>query len=55
MLAGIDETVIQNATPVAMWLYDLKGRRVTGNGKGVFIVKKLMSDGTIRTEKVLKK
>ena len=55
VLAGIDETVVQNAAPVAMWLYDLNGRRVTGNGKGVFIVKKLMSDGTIRTEKVLKK
>ena len=55
VLAGIDETVVQTATPKAMWLYDLKGRQVTGNAKGIIIVKKLMSDGTIRTEKVVKK
>jgi len=55
LMAGIDETVASDATPKAMWLYDLNGRRINQAAKGVTIVKKLMSDGTIRTEKVLVK
>ena len=36
-------------------LYDLNGRRITSARQGVVIVKKYMSDGTVRTEKVVKK
>jgi len=38
----------------ALELYDLNGRRVTKAQKGLTIVKKLMSDGTIKTQKVVK-
>ena len=36
-------------------LYDLNGRRIIAAQKGVQIVKKYMSDGTVRIEKVIKK
>jgi hypothetical protein len=36
-------------------LYDLNGRRITTARKGVQLVKKHMSDGTVRTEKVVRK
>ena len=36
-------------------LYDLNGRRIFSAQKGVQIVKKYMSDGTVRIEKVIKK
>lgn len=36
-------------------LYDLNGRRIGEAQKGIQIVKKYMSDGTIRVEKVVKK
>ena len=39
----------------AVALYDLNGRRIMTAQKGVQIVKKYMSDGTVRTEKVVKK
>lgn len=35
-------------------LYDLNGRRITTARKGLVIVKKYMSDGTVKTEKVIK-
>jgi len=35
-------------------LYDLNGRRITTARKGLVIVKKYMSDGTVKTEKVVK-
>ena len=38
----------------ALQLYDLNGRRINKAQKGVVIVKKMMSDGTIRAEKVVK-
>ena len=36
-------------------LFDLNGQRISNGRKGVYIVKKQMSDGTVRTEKVIKK
>lgn len=48
-----------DAAPVAkvrgIALYDLNGRRIGEAQKGIQIVKKYMSDGTIRVEKVVKK
>lgn len=38
----------------AIELYDLNGQRIPVAKKGVVIVKKLMSDGTVKTEKVVK-
>ena len=35
-------------------LFDLNGRRITTARKGLVIVKKTMSDGTVKTEKVIK-
>ena len=51
----IDGNVIKPATVRAVELYDLNGRRLVTAGKGVMIVRKYMSDGTIRVEKVVKK
>lgn len=54
VLAGIDET--QRSVSVrAIQLFDLNGRRIDRGRSGVVIVKKLMSDGTVRTEKVVVK
>ena len=39
----------------AVELYDLNGRRILNAQKGVMIVRKYMSDGTIKVEKVVKK
>jgi len=39
----------------AIELYDLNGRRIITAQKGIQIVKKYMSDGTVRIEKVIKK
>ena len=38
----------------AVELYDLNGRRVSSARKGLVIVKKLMSDGSVKTGKVVK-
>ena len=38
----------------ALQLYDLNGRRINKAQKGVVIVKKMMSDGTVKAEKVVK-
>ena len=38
----------------AIELYDLNGRRIAKAQKGLAIVKKVMSDGTVKTEKVVK-
>ncbi len=39
----------------ALQLFDLNGRRITTARPGIVIVKKLMSDGSVRIEKVVKK
>ncbi len=38
----------------AIQLYDLNGRRVNKAGKGIVIIKKLMNDGSVKTEKVVR-
>jgi len=38
----------------AIELYDLNGHRLSKAGKGLTIVKKMMSDGTVKTSKVVK-
>ena len=48
-------TAQKSATIRFIELYDLNGRRITSAQKGVQLVKKFMSDGTVRTEKVIKK
>ena len=55
VLSGIDETTASNVKVRAIQLYDLNGRRVSTAQRGVTIVRKYMSDGTVRTEKVMKK
>ena len=54
-VTDIDGNVIKPATVRAVELYDLNGRRLVTAGKGVMIVRKYMSDGTIRVEKVVRK
>jgi hypothetical protein len=39
----------------AIEIYDLNGSRIISSKKGIQIVKKHMSDGTVRVEKVIKK
>ena len=53
--SGIDATVAQPTKVRAIELFDLNGRRISTAHQGVVIVKKLMSDGTVRTEKVVRK
>ena len=53
--SGIDATVAQPAKVRAIELFDLNGRRINSARQGIVFVKKYMSDGTVRTEKVIKK
>jgi hypothetical protein len=53
--SGIDVTEATPANVIGIELYDLNGRRVDAARQGIVLVKKYMSDGTIRTEKVVKK
>ncbi|MBR1415112.1 MAG: hypothetical protein IJ570_04535 [Prevotella sp.] len=53
LLAGIDETVAKDAKVRAVAIYDLNGRQMPKAQKGVNIVKELLSDGTVRTVKVV--
>lgn len=53
-ITSIDDAVAP-ASVRAIELYDLNGRRIMKAGKGVSIVKKHMSNGTVITEKVIKK
>ncbi|MBR6997291.1 MAG: hypothetical protein IKI19_00620 [Prevotella sp.] len=53
VLAGIDETTANNVKTRAIAIYDLNGRRMMKAERGVNIVKSLMSDGTVRTQKVV--
>ena len=55
-LAGIETLDTPAAAKVrAIQLFDLNGRRLGKAQKGVTIVKKVMSDGSIKTEKVIVK
>lgn len=52
---GIEGTVAAPAKVLGIQLYDLNGRRIMNAQKGIVILKKFMSDGTIQVEKVIKK
>lgn len=54
VLTGVD-AANTNAKTVSIQVYDLNGRRLYNAQKGINIVRKQMSDGTIRTEKVVVK
>ena len=51
--AGIEPTA-KTAKVRSVALFDLNGKRIPTAKKGVVIVKKYMSDGTVKTEKVVK-
>lgn len=53
VVTSIDENS-KTAKVRALQLYDLNGRRIVTAQKGIQIVKKMMSDGTIKTQKVIK-
>ncbi|MBR3896362.1 MAG: hypothetical protein IKJ42_04995 [Bacteroidaceae bacterium] len=53
-VSGIEGTVITSDVE-AFELYDLSGRRINKAQQGVVIIKKYMTDGTVVTEKVVKK
>ena len=53
-ITSIDDAVAP-AKVRAIELFDLNGRRIMKAGKGMFIMKKHMSDGSVVTEKVIKK
>lgn len=54
IIEGIEPQAAQ-AKVRALQLFDLNGRRITTARPGIMIVKKLMSDGSVRIEKVVKK
>ena len=54
IIEGIEPQAAQ-AKVRALQLFDLNGRRITTARPGIVIVKKLMSDGSVRIEKVVKK
>ena len=45
----------ESASVRAIQLFDLNGRRLTKAQKGITIVRKLMSDGSVKTEKIVMK
>jgi len=53
-VTSIDEKVTTNVKVRAIELYDLNGRRVNQAQKGLLIMKQVMTDGTVRTIKVVK-
>jgi len=55
VMVGVDATEAASQKVRAIEVYDLNGRRVVTAPRGISIVKKLMSDGTVKTEKVIKK
>lgn len=52
-VAGISINTVSDKVR-AIEIYDINGRRVAKAQKGLVIVKKIMSDGSIRTQKVVK-
>lgn len=53
VLSGV-EAAKAAAKVRAIEIYDLNGKRIPAAKKGVVIVKKIMSDGTVKTEKAIK-
>ena len=54
-IRGVEEIEVAPATVLGIELYDLNGRRLSKAQKGIVIVKKYMSNGTIVVEKLLTK
>ncbi|MBQ5982089.1 MAG: hypothetical protein IJL54_07985 [Prevotella sp.] len=54
-ITSIDDAVARPASVRAIELFDLNGRRIQKAGKGVVIMRKHMSDGSVVTEKVVKR
>ena len=54
-IQGVEEIEVAPATVLGIELYDLNGRRLSKAQKGIVIVKKYMSNGTIVVEKLLTK
>ena len=52
---GVGDAKAQTATVRGIMLFDMNGRRIATARPGICIVKKFMSDGTIVTEKVVRK
>ena len=52
---GVEALEAQPANACAIELYTLDGRRISNARQGIVIVKKIMNDGTVRTEKVIRK
>ncbi len=55
VLTGIEATETKQNTVRAIELYDLNGRRISSARQGIVLVKKYMSDGTVKTDKVVRK
>jgi hypothetical protein len=53
VMTGVEPTT-KTAKVRAIQLFDLNGRRISTAKKGIVIIQKQMSDGTIKTEKVIK-
>lgn len=53
--AGVEENIAAPAQVLGIELYDLNGRRIVKAQQGVVIMRKFMSDGTIKVEKIIKK
>ena len=54
LVTNINKPETETAKVRALQLYDLNGRRIVTAQKGIQIVKKMMSDGTVKTQKVIK-
>lgn len=54
-ITSIEDAVARPASVRAIELFDLNGRRIQKAGKGVVIMRKHMSDGSVVTEKVVKR
>ena len=52
---GVEENLAAPAQVLGIELYDLNGRRIMKAQQGIVIMRKYMSDGTIRVEKVIRK
>lgn len=53
VMVGVEPTT-KTAKVRAVQLFDLNGRRISTAKKGIVIIQKQMSDGTVKTEKVIK-
>ena len=54
VITGIDDSAAQQAKVVRLELFDLNGKRIPVAKKGMYIVKKYLSNGQVVTEKIIK-